>query len=316
MTWVVLIAAAALAGVAVRGVLRPFGARLPATLEGLADPLDDERVGLLRALKDLDQEHASGGLSDETYRLLRTETETRAVAVLRAIEARDGAGELAVGLKELRVSPPPAPVGGNGKARKTEAIGRAARTPRALVPVVVGLVLMGALVPVLGRAVTGRTGGQPITGTQPSALGTGSRADPLSFFRQRVEQHPQDLAARLDLAQAYLGSGEVEAAITQYEAALRIDHHNPTALANLGFIVFQAGRTDEGLKFVEQALTADPLYPEGLYFKGVILLRGLHRPEEAANAFKSYLQAAPFGSPERRTEVQALLREAERSAPG
>jgi len=40
----------------------------------------------------------------------------------------------------------------------------------------------------------------------------------------------------------------------------------------------------------------DPTYPEALYDEGIILLRGLNRPQDAAAAFHSYLAAAPFGA--------------------
>jgi tetratricopeptide (TPR) repeat protein len=56
---------------------------------------------------------------------------------------------------------------------------------------------------------------------------------------------------------------------------------------------------------VERALEIDPSYAEALYVKGVILLNGLGRPEEAAAAFRAYLREAPFGS--HREEVERLL---------
>ena len=62
---------------------------------------------------------------------------------------------------------------------------------------------------------------------------------------------------------------------------------------------------------MNQALAVDPTYPEALYFKGVILFKGLDRPADAAEAFKAYLAAAPFGS--HRAEVQQLLTRTERA---
>ena len=62
---------------------------------------------------------------------------------------------------------------------------------------------------------------------------------------------------------------------------------------------------------MEQALRLDPTYPEALYYKGVILLRGLERPAEAAAAFRAYLEGVPFGA--RRAEVEELLANAQRS---
>jgi len=188
MTWAVLVASAVLAGIAAAGVLHPFRAPRSVALARLADPLDDERRGLLRALRDLDEERATGQLTEDAYRGLRAETEGRAVAVLRALEA-----------------------------------------------------------------------------------------------------------------------GDAKSAVTQYLAVLALDPRNAEAQANLGFVLYEAGRPEDGLRAVEQALVVDPNYPEALYFKGVILLRGLHRPTEAAVALRAYLAAAPFGS--HRAEVESLLKE-------
>src|SRR5206468_4887127 len=120
-------------------------------LERLSDPLDDERRSLLRALKDLDAERQAGQLSEADHAALRAETEARAVALLRAIEARDGAGELAAGLKEVRAASPAGSViaGSNG-----ERAGPATR-PRlrpALPVLVVAAVLVAATIPLLIHA--------------------------------------------------------------------------------------------------------------------------------------------------------------------
>ena len=292
MTWAVLVASAVLAGIAAAGVLHPFRAPRSVALARLADPLDDERRGLLRALRDLDEERATGQLTEDAYRGLRAETEGRAVAVLRALEARDGAGDLTAGLRSLR---PAARGNGEGRADRLPAERR-----RVVLAVVVGSLVAAAVVPVLARAVGNRAPGQPITG---DSVGGG----PLTFFEQRVAQHPNDVAARLDLAQRYLEAGDAKSAVTQYLAVLALDPRNAEAQANLGFVLYEAGRPEDGLRAVEQALVVDPNYPEALYFKGVILLRGLHRPTEAAVALRAYLAAAPFGS--HRAEVESLLKE-------
>jgi tetratricopeptide (TPR) repeat protein len=294
VNWFVLLAAAVLAGVAAGGVLRPFGSGRAVVLERLADPLEDERAGLLRTLKELEDERGRGELSEATYRSLRGETERRAVAVLRALEAREGAGELISDVRALRDA-------------SSEDGGRAAAVParRNVVPaVLIGLAVLGLSVPLLARALSNRTSGEPITG-----FAQGSSADSLALFERRVADHPRDLAAHLDLAERYLANGNTAAAAAQYLLALQIDPRNAEAQAKLGFLLYQGGKAEEGLRAVETALAVDPSYPEALYFKGVILLRALGRPAEAAQAFRAYLAAAPFGA--RRTEVQQLLNEAE-----
>jgi cytochrome c-type biogenesis protein CcmH/NrfG len=220
-------------------------------------------------------------LSDADYRALRMETEVRAVAVLRALEARNGQGDMASGLRELR--PTESPDGSIPRGRR-------------FVPVALVLAALAALaVPLLTDAVRDRAADQPLSGGQ----------DPVAFFEQRVREHPDDLAARLDLAQRYLQTGDVERAVAQYLEALRIEPDNPEARATLGFLLHRAGSPEDGLREVNRALEVSPQDPEALYFKGVILLDGLDRPAEAAEAFRAYLEAAPFGA--RRGEVEDLL---------
>ncbi|MFN2590782.1 MAG: c-type cytochrome biogenesis protein CcmI [Actinomycetota bacterium] len=288
MSIVVVIAAAALAAVAAVGVAWPFGRRS----DGLVpvDPLEDERASLLQALRDLDRDRAFGLLSDEDHRALRAETETRAVAVLRALEGRDRSGELAADLRELR------PATGadhrdGGPSRRAAAV------------VTVAAAVVALTVPFLAGALRDRAPDQPITG--------GSQ-DALSFYRERVRAHPDDIAARLDLADHLTRAGDAEGAIAQYLAALEIDPENAEARASLGFILYLAGKPEDGLAEVSHALRNAPTYPEALYFKGVILLEGLDRPADAVDAFEAYLAAAPFGA--RRAEVQDLLDRARREA--
>ena len=294
MTWVVLLAAAVLTGVAAGGILRPFGSPREVTLERLSDPLEDERSSLLRALRDLDEERGRGELSEATYRSIRAETEARAVSVLRALEARHGAGELASELRGLRAT-----------GRGNGAVSPSAPSKRTVVStLVVGAVILGVSIPLLARAVSSRGPDQPITGF---SQGVSS----LSMFEQRVAEHPRDLAARLDLADRYLVAGNTAGAAEQYLVALQIDPRNTEARAKLGYLLYQGGKAEEGLRAVDAALAIDPSYPEALYDRGVILLRALNRPADAAQAFRSYLRAAPFGA--RRREVQRLLQEAEGS---
>jgi tetratricopeptide (TPR) repeat protein len=294
---VVLLVATLLAAVAAVGVLRPFSQEARARVEAPPDPLDEERRSLLRALRDLDEDRESGQLTEEAYRSLRIDTERRAVAVLRTIEATHGGGAdegaVADGLRELRPRP-----------QRDEPDPGARR--RTMLWVVGGLALLAVAVTILAGALRSRTAGEPITGNLP---GPTSSADPVAFFEQRVAQHPADVAARLDLAQRYLETGDPRSAIEQYEAALQLDPHNAEAHAKLGFLLFAGGRPNEALDAENQALGFDPGYPEALYYKGVILQEGLNRTAEAADAFRQYLDAAPYGA--FRDEVEQRLRDIE-----
>lgn len=127
-----------------------------------------------------------------------------------------------------------------------------------------------------------------------------------------MQAHPKDVAARLDLAYPYLDVGQIPQAIDQYVAALRLDPENAEAHANLGLLLFLAGRPRVGLSQVDEALSVDPTYPEALYIKGLILLKGLGRERQAASVLEKYLQLAPFGG--ERDLVERLLQQVRRES--
>jgi Flp pilus assembly protein TadD len=139
------------------------------------------------------------------------------------------------------------------------------------------------------------------------AVATGR--DPLAFLESLVRDDPRDVAARLDLAHRYIDLDRADEAVAQYLAVLSLEPADPEAHAHLGLLQYVGGHPVRGLRMVERALQASPSYPEALFIKGVILLEGLDRPEQAASAFRAYLDAAPFGS-ERHT-ANRLIREAE-----
>ncbi len=290
------LAAMLMTAMAGTGVVLPWLRSGRWALEKLADPLEQRRLSLLRSLRELDDERASGTLAESDYRSLRRETELQAVAALRALGARDGTRELAAAVAPAQ--------------RRT----LAARPPSrsGLVPgLLVAAGIVAATVPLLAGALANRTSGDLITGQAPP--GSPASADPLSFFEQRVQAHPNDVNARLDLAQEEATTGRLQAAAEQYLAVIQLDPRNTEARTQVGLLIFEAGLPDQALKAIDQALQIDPEYPEALYARGLILLKGLHRPADATAAFRAYLAAAPFGS--HRTEAEGLIQQAQAAQP-
>jgi Tetratricopeptide repeat len=269
-------AVAGLALVAGVGVIAGFLREAPAPVEPLADPLDDRREALLRSLADLEEAHASGALDEAGYLRLREQTVGRMAHVLRAIDRRD-AGPADSGTP---VALEDAPTGG-GRTSSAEP----RRVPPWAVAVLIGGTVLAVVVASLARDA------EPLLQASAPRISD----DPLGFFERRVKEHPDDLAARLDLAHRYLDAGMVEEALSEYAVALELDPDDAEALAHVGIILYQNGRAEEALRSVDRALSTDPRYPEGLFIRGVILLRGLDRPKDAISAFETYLDAAPFG---------------------
>jgi tetratricopeptide (TPR) repeat protein len=275
-------AVAGLALIAGAGVISGFVREAPAPIEPPADPLDERRAALLRSLADLEEAHAEGALDEPEYLRLRERTESRMTRVLRAIDRRDA--PQTGGSISPAVTEPEAEADGHAARRA------ASTEPRTVPPWAVAVLIGGTVVAVLVASLA-RDAEPQVQATGPNA----AAQDPLTFFVQRVNDHPDDLAARLDLAHRFLDAGMTEKALSEYAVALEMDPDDAEALAHVGQILFQAEDYDDALQYVDHALRTDPRYPEALFIRGVILLRGLHRPQDAITAFEAYLDAAPFG---------------------
>jgi tetratricopeptide (TPR) repeat protein len=287
-----VLAAAALAGLgmlAAAGVVAGFTRRDPAPLEPPDDPLEDGRLALVRSLADLEDAHAAGALDEDEYVRLRDATDARMARVVRALERREQT---------------PAPVRVASRSAADDAPTEARRVPPWAVATLISGVVLAMMVAALVRDA------EP-TADAASAPPV-SAPDPLAFFEERVRDHPDDLAARLDLAHRYLDSRMIEEALAEYAVALELDPDDAEALAHVGYILYLGERPEEALASVDRALETDPAYPEALFFRGVILLDGLERPDEAIDAFEAYLDAAPFGV--QRGQAQELIEQAREAA--
>ena len=250
--------------VAVFGVARPYRRSAVPALEPLSEPLEDRRLALLISLRDLEAARGSGAIEEEDYARLRTETEGRMARVLRALDRMQHA--------------PPGPDGRPSGRDSTRVIA---------VAVVLVAALGVGLVPSLMRSIQQRA-----DATTAPIADTSS----ITFFEQRVRQHPHDVAARLDLAHRYMDAGLFGDAYRQYVAALSLDPNDVEALANMGILLHLSGKPSRGLRFEQRALRIDPAYPQALFYEGTILLKGLNRPKDAIAPLQAYLKASPYGS--------------------
>jgi cytochrome c-type biogenesis protein CcmH/NrfG len=231
------------------------------------------------------------------------------VAVLRALEAREGTGELSGGLREVRR---PAP---SGATRRPGGRLPGRRWPRRAVAALVGVVVVAGAAALLDGAVGDRGTGQLATGQAATGDAPGSPgAASLEGLERRVREHPGEVAAHLTLAERYLDAGRLKEATLEYLGALKLDPSNIEANTQFGLLLFRSGLPEPGLRSVEQALAADPRYPEALYAKGLILFMGLRQPKAAVPSLRTYLQVAPFG--EHRDLAEQLLELATADRPG
>lgn len=291
MSWIGPLAAL-LTGVALVGTLIPFARASRTRLQRPGTQREDERLRLLRGLRDLERDRDRGALSEAEYRRLRQRAEAEAVALIRDLGGQERSGELAAAIRAPR----------RRGARRT------APRPVLLVGVVVAVAAVATTIPLL----LGEAGARPAGGFITGAQATPDPSPQAAGLEQYVNGHPADIEARLDLAQTYLEAGQPQQASRQYVEVLKRDPNNPEATTRLALLLYEAGDTNDALLGANKVLATHADYPEALFLQGVILLNALNRPKDAIAPLQRYLQVAPDGG--YRDDAQQLLQEARAQA--
>lgn len=250
----------------------------------------DERDFLRRSLDDAEREHAAGDLADADYALLRRRDEARLAQVESALTASE--------------PPPGEPEGGTGgdpgaepldgspprRRRRTLAAregvseakrGTAARPRRRRWLAVggVAVLLAGALVLVLNLA-SPRLPGEAPTGS-------------ISLSQAQQE------ARQLQRAQSLVDGGHPARALQVYSQVLSEDPKSAVALAEWGWLEWQAASSDkqhnvaaDAQAAVAKAAKLQPSLYAAQYYLGTMLLDGGHAGQ-ALSHFRAFLADHP-----------------------
>jgi cytochrome c-type biogenesis protein CcmH/NrfG len=265
----------------------------------LAYELRAEKDTLLRTLKDLEFDSASGKLSPEDYDAMRSRYESRAMAVLQELDAL----EAAVGQRRQQ----PAPV--------QHSASQAVKTPGVVWsrPVFAASVI-GSLLIIIGGGgfLLGRVTQDTAVDTGARGAGQGDGATMIAALETRLNQNPRDLEALVGLGRIYLQTGQMPKAIDLYKRALEVDGNNVSALSGMAMILAQAGHSDQALILFDRALAINPQIPMALLFKGRILYEDKRDYDGAIANWEQFLTMMPQGGPAE--VVRGWIEEARREA--
>jgi tetratricopeptide (TPR) repeat protein len=120
----------------------------------------------------------------------------------------------------------------------------------------------------------------------------GQQDEAAEEFRALLQYHPGDVGALLQLAMAEKQSGDIGAAQTYVEQALRIDPASSLLHFTLGEILYHRGLSDESLRALERATALNPDNHDALYLMGFVL-GDLGRQDEAQAVTKRAIKLNP-----------------------
>lgn len=166
----------------------------------------------------------------------------------------------------------------------------------------------------------------------------GDREESLALIRDWVDEHPNDITARLALASAHLLLDETDSAIREYskvldqdatnivalnnlawqlrnsdpekalnyaEKANRLAPDSPTLMDTLAMVLHKNGETERALRMSRNAVEQSRGNPTFVFHRALIL-RGIGRTEEAGRMLSSLLENTEAAFPERRRAEQIL----------
>jgi tetratricopeptide (TPR) repeat protein len=284
-------------------VLWPLRARAGAAAALLPLPpdareqLEESKRAALRALRELEFEHASGHVGDADYADLRARYEAEAAQILSELDRLTPTRQAA--------APPPVP----------EVAARRAgwRHPAAVTVAAVALVTFGVA---LGVGIVRFT--EPET-SMASAPGGGGRGpmmeEPSAANAPKGPVTPEMLQGMLGAARQSLYAGRYNEAMRAYQAVLKRDPNNVDALTHLGLMAGIAAQGQHGPEMIERALDLfdralklEPDYPPALLYRGQVLYEVRKDVPGAIKSWERFVKVSPPG--EDRERVVKMIAEA------
>jgi tetratricopeptide (TPR) repeat protein len=286
-------------------VLWPLRARAgaPAALLPLPpdarEQLEESKRAALRALRELEFEHASGHVGDADYADLRARYEAEAAQIFSELD-RLGPMRKAVD------APPPA---AETAVRRT-----GWRHPAALTAGAVALVTFGVA---LGVGIVRFT--EPETSMASAPGGGGGRGpmmdEPSAANAPKGPVTPEMLQGMLGAARQSLYAGRYNEAMRAYQAVLKRDPNNVDALTHLGLMAGIAAQGQHGPEMIERALDLfdralklEPDYPPALLYRGQVLYEVRKDVPGAIKSWERFVAVSPPG--EDRERVVKMIAEA------
>jgi len=258
-----------------------------------------EKETLLRTLKDLEFDLASGKLSAEDYDSLRNRYETRAMTVLQELDTWEST---------LRRQPREIPTPQETLVKPLTPSRPIWSRPVFAASVVGCLILIiGVGGFLLGRVT--QNGPEELAVRNPDQEGESTL---ITALEGRLSQNPRDLEALVGLGRVYLQSGQLPKAIEFYKRALGVDGNNVSALSGLAMILAQAGHSDQALGLFDRVLAINPQVPMALLFRGRLLYEDKKDFSGAIANWEEFLQIMPQGGPA--DVVRGWIEEARREA--
>ncbi len=114
----------------------------------------------------------------------------------------------------------------------------------------------------------------------------------ITEYQEAIRLHPQYAEVHNNLGTALLQKGRVDGAISQFQEAIRLNPRYADAYFDLGIALYQKGRTDETINQFQEAIRLQPDFAEAHFNLGCTLLEK-GQANEAVIQFQEAIRLKP-----------------------
>lgn len=124
---------------------------------------------------------------------------------------------------------------------------------------------------------------------QSSSDKSGELKNVIEDLEKQLQDNPENLAILINLGHVYMESQMYEKAVAIFTRAVKVDPRSAEANTDLGIALKNAGRVEEGLRYLEKATKEFPDYPEAWLQLGALYRFDLKQNRKALDSFKKFL---------------------------
>ncbi len=117
--------------------------------------------------------------------------------------------------------------------------------------------------------------------------------DQIAALEKESQQNPSNVAAWVELGNAYFDSDQYEKSIQAYRKALDLKPDNADVWTDMGVMQRKAGRPQDAVKAFDQAIAVNPKHEVSRLNKGIVLFHDLQDAAGALRAWEGLLEINP-----------------------
>jgi len=139
--------------------------------------------------------------------------------------------------------------------------------------------------------------------------------DQIVILEKETRQNPSNVAAWIELGNAYFDTEQYEKSIQAYRKALDLKPDNADVWTDMGVMQRKAGRPQEAVKAFDQAIAVNPKHEVSRLNKGIVLLHDLQDAAGAVRAWEGLLEINPTAMAPGGVSVDQMVQSIKKQPP-